>query len=164
MWLSRRSLLALALASVTSTGLAGCTLAPVYGDAAAAPTHHALQYADPSSRLAQIVVHRLAISFPSTTDPAAPRLSVAAHVSTTNLYRTKVGDFAYPHRATVTAEVTVTRDGKTIASFSRFASADYNSVGQVVSDEQAAIEARERAAAAVAETVRLALLSALAPQ
>ena len=69
-----------------------------------------------------------------------------------------------PYRVTVTATLTVTpRDGGATApmSFTRQASAEYTTSGQVLANTAAATDAQERAARAAAESLRLALLASL---
>jgi hypothetical protein len=67
-----------------------------------------------------------------------------------------------PHRATVTAVLNIpASEGAEALSFTRRASADYTTSGQVLADQAAATDAAERAARAAAESLRLALLAAL---
>lgn len=154
---------AFALAVSAPLVLAGCTLTPVYGDAAAARSELALNYAEPSSRLEQIVYQTLSARL-RPGDAGAPTLSATVSSSAS---RTGLADVASPmtdRQITVTINYSVTRDGTVVTSGRRDASVGYQTSGQYLADDSARAGAQEQAARAAAENVRLALIAALAPQ
>lgn len=145
-------------------GLSGCTLTPVYGNASVVATRLALVYPDPHSRLEQIVYHALQPTFPPVAPGSgAPGLSASVSAGGITLSQSRSPDIASTHRVRVTARVTLSRPGQPDVAFTRFAEADYNTVSQVSADIEAERDAEERAARAVAEDVRLALLGLLSP-
>ena len=150
--------LALAMASA----LGGCSFTPVYSGALASQPLLDLAYAKPANRLEQVIYQDLALRFGSSQAETAPLASVVASAAGTAL-----GLSATPYalsRMTVTATLTITRrdgSGGDPITLTRQASADYTTSSQVLTNAAAATEASERAAKAVAESLRLAILAAL---
>ena len=153
---------------ITSFGmivLAGCTFAPVYSGKLAEQRQIELTYAQPGNRLAQIINQELALRLGSSTSPSSPLVTIVANsaVRSTMLSATLNPYKAY--ETTVTATLTiVARDGSNTAplSFTRTATAGFSSDAQVMADTEAQIDASERAARSVAESLRLAVLASLA--
>lgn len=158
--------MALALISGAAT-LSACSFTPLYGEQAALN----LAYADPTSRLDQIIYQDLALRLGKTTTPDAPLVTVSTSTSSRRVGRTSSGSPATTYEATVTAKVSVTRQEidvstgemttKTIYTANRKASASYTTNGQRLADQHAVEEAQERAALAVAQTIRLLLAANL---
>jgi len=147
--------------------LGACSFSPVYSGALASQPMLNLAYAKPTSRLEQVVYQELALRFGSSDAPTAPLASVSVSASSDDIGRSKTSNPNAAYRVTVTASLTIThRDGTQgeRLAFTRTASADYTTSGQVLADTAAATEAGERAAKAAAESLRLAVLAALARQ
>ncbi|MDB5506920.1 MAG: hypothetical protein JWR75_1558 [Devosia sp.] len=151
----------MALGIMATAMISGCTMAPVYGDIAA-PTRYAIAYAKPSSRLEQIVYQELALSLGESTAIDAPVLLVRVRVSTRKLTESSVGNSFQSYEATAVASYSLSRGDTVIASGTRDATASYESSPQVLAGRSAAGEAGERAAKAVADSIRLSLIAALA--
>jgi len=149
----------------SATALAGCTLSPVYnsGRLAESPRLN-FAYAKPNSRLEQIVYQDLALRFGASDSATAPLLRVAISVSTGGTALSRSANPNNPAQAIVNATLTITpRDGSATPPIrvTRFASAGYTTAGQVLPNTEARIDAEERAATAVAESLRLAILAEL---
>lgn len=153
----------LALVLCAPFALGGCTLTPVYGDAAATNAALTLAYAEPSSRLEQIVYQELSGRF-GTGGAGAPVFSASVAVSTTSIGLSDVPSPVTNQQVVATIAYSVTRDGVVLTSGSRSATSGYQTTGQIVADQAAQAGAQEQATRAAAETVRLALIAALAPQ
>lgn len=160
--LARKGLVLLVLSGVV--GLAGCSsFRPVYGENGIASERMELSYAKPASRLDQIVYQEFVLRFGRSMSADAPRLSISTGSSTRALTTTSVTKPATQYATTVTATaVLTTADGREVFAGSRNATAQYYTVGQVLADTEAGNEAGERAAKEVAESLRLAILGALA--
>jgi LPS-assembly lipoprotein len=142
--------------------LTGCSgLRPVYGGAGLAESELAFAYAEPESRLEQIIVQDLMLRLGSSDDADAPRLRVVAEASNRKLTRTGTTRPVTHHEATVEADYTVLLDDEVVLSGSRRASASYTTSDQVLADDAALKDALERAAHEVAETIRLSILGSL---
>jgi len=167
MWFSRKSpLLALlgALALVLP-GLAGCTFTPVYSDAAATSQRLELVYPEPVDRLSQVILQELAFRLGSTTAEDAPHYSMALNRSVRRVGRTLSGGITIPYEVMLTASITVSRPGEKpeiLFQGTRTASAQFEQADQILSNRAAEDDAALRAARALAEIIRLSLLSALA--
>ena len=161
---SMRSIALAAILLGAATALGACSFTPVYSGTLASQPMLNLAFAKPATRLEQIVYQELALRFGSSDAATAPlaQATVSSSVATINISAT-----ANPNkgrRVTVTATLVVTpRDGGQTQpmSFTRQASADYTTSGQVLADTAAATEAAERAAKAAAESLRLAMLASL---
>lgn len=146
-------------------GLGACSFQPVYSGRLAENPQLQLAYAAPKTRLEQIVYQELSFRLGESTASTAPLVSANVSSSATEPYLSKTLNPNIPREMTVTATVTITpRDGidtKPI-TITRTAKAQHTRSGQVLADEAAMIEAQERAARSVAESLRLAILAALA--
>jgi hypothetical protein len=157
--LLRKGFLALAVVAL----LAGCTgLRPVYGDYGGVQGGLAFSYAEPASRVDQIIIQALRLRLGKSTDPDAPRITISAYPAGRQLNRSNVGRPLNEHEVVVTASYRVESGGAVVASGTRSASAQYARNSQVLADDAAFNNAIERAAREVAETVRLSILSDLA--
>lgn len=150
--------------ALVSTSLAACSFQPVYSGRLAENPQLQLAYAEPATRLEQIVYQELSFRLGKTTSPKAPLVAVAVSASSSTPYLSVTANPNKPYEATATATLTVTpRDGvdEKAISITRTAKAQFTQAGQVLSNEAAITEAQERATRAVAESLRLALLAAL---
>lgn len=165
MSLSRPLRSALFAAAISMAAVLGaCSFQPVYSGRLADAAQMPLAYASPNSRLEQIIYQELAFRLGKTDLPSAPLVSVTAIPSTQASFLSVTANPSAPHEATVTASVVITpRDGagSQTTTITRTAKAQYTRSGQVLADSTAETEALERAAKAVAESLRLAILAAL---
>lgn len=144
--------------------LAGCTLTPVYSGRLAESPELNLAYAKPNTRLEQIIYQDLALRLGASDSPDAPLVTVSTSVGTSGTALSRTVNPNKPAQAVVNATLTIARrDGSAEPPLriTRFASAGYTTTGQVLADREARIEAEERAATAVAESLRLAVLASL---
>lgn len=158
----RTVLIAAALSA--SAVLGACTFQPVYSGRLAQTAQMPLAYAAPNSRLEQIIYTELAFRLGRTSLDSAPLLAVSAVPSIKAPYLSVTANPNTPHEAIVTATLTITpRDGggERPITLTRTATAQFTRSGQALADSAAEIEAQERAAKAVAESLRLAVLAAL---
>ena len=158
----RSALVALAL--LGGTALAGCSgLQPVYGEQGIGMERDAFRYAAPNGRLDQIIYQELALRLGRSTSPAAPTVRITATSAARDLTRTSVSRPSEPLEMTVSALVEIiAADGSVAWSATRSASALYTTDSQALAATEAAREASERAARALADTIRLSLIGALA--
>ena len=164
MWFADRLRAAgLALALAAPIALGGCTLTPVYGDAAATSAALALSYAEHDSRLEQIVYSELSGRL-GAGNAGAPLFSARVAVSATGIGLSDVPSPVTDRQVVATISYNVTQDGVVLASGSRSATSGSPTTGQIVADQAARTGAEEQATRAAAGTVRLALIAALAPQ
>ncbi|WP_240233628.1 LPS assembly lipoprotein LptE [Devosia lacusdianchii] len=153
----RQTIAAALLASLLG---AGCSFSPVYSDGSPINAMSlAFNLGSPSSRIEQIIYEDLSFRFATSTAPKTPKLTVIASTTSRTIAMATNGPVSDPYRATVTATATATYEGKVIFEARRSASADYTASGQVLADNSAAIDAQERAAKAVAESLRLAIFA-----
>jgi hypothetical protein len=157
----RRAVTAFFLCAALALPLAACSgFTPVYGEGAAARSM-AFSHAAPRDRLEQVIYQELALRLGRS--ETGPHLEIAATATVRDL---TLGDVRNPRdarEATVSATATV-RDapgGRTLLTVSRSASASFTVSAQGLAATSAETEARERAARAAAESLRLALLAAL---
>lgn len=137
--------------------LVGCTFTPVYGPASQASSI-AFNYGSADSRPEQLVYQTLALSFPPTTSPAALTLDVLVRTSGS---RETMSRATRPETVlTVTAYATIMRGKERVMRIERVASASYSTGPQVIANKSAELDAEERAAKSVAESIRLAILAA----
>lgn len=157
---ARNTLIALALCAPVA--LSACTLTPVYGDRASAEATYRLAYAEPKSRLDQIVYQELGLRFGSGAGPDVPLLTVSVSASGRVLARSVTTDPAKAYESTATARITLMRGGEVLFEGTRQASSTYTYRGQAFTDRAAEAAASEQAAKAVAEVIRLTVIAALA--
>jgi hypothetical protein len=149
---------------VSATALGACSFSPVYSGTLASQPMLNLAFAKPTSRLEQVVYQELALRFGSSDAATAPLATVSVSASTGAVALSKTVNPNKLYRSVVTATLTISRpDGSDAApmTFTRQASAEYTTSGQVLADTAAANEAAERAAKAAAESLRLAMLASL---
>ena len=152
-----------ALALLAPMLLSACTLAPVYGTGADPGQDYRLSYAEPASRLDQIIYQDLGLRFGRGQGPGAAELKVVSVVSGSRvLARAATIDPQKAYEVTVSAQITLTRDGAVLFSGTRQSTATYTERGQALTDRAAAAAAGEQAAHALAETIRLTVIAALA--
>ena len=159
-----RRILFAGFALAMATALGACSFTPVYSGTLASQPMLDLAYAKPASRLEQVIYQQLALRFGSSDAATAPLATVSAGSSAATVGLSVTANPNKLSRMTVTATLTITpRDGSATApiTFTRVASADYTTSGQVLADTAAAEEAAERAAKAAAESLRLAVLASL---
>lgn len=154
-----RSALLVASLLVMGAAISGCSFTPVYGDAVEARSVYAMQYAEPHSRLEQIVYQDLALRF--ATGPDAPLLTVNVSQAGRAVTRSQNVSPFENSEMVVTADVTLVSGDTVLLDATRFASAYYTTNGQALADRAAAQEAAERAARSLAETIRLTVIAAL---
>jgi LPS-assembly lipoprotein len=155
-------LAALLGAAMVASIVAACSFSPVYSTRTNSGSL-TLDFPEPTDRLQQIVYQELAFRLGSSESPDAPDISVSISASAAEVGRT-AGGVQKPYQMTATANVTVsdpTQDGKVLSSFTRSASASYETTEQALGNQAAVREARERAAKAVTEMIRLKLLADL---
>ena len=166
---SSKGLIRNILLSLTFTGsaiaLSGCGLTPLYGDSSLTRQSMALSYAEPTSRLEQIVYQELGRSFAPSASADAPLVSVSVSRSGRGVTRTSNPGSTTNYEMVVTGTILIVGpepEKKVILNVTRQASASYTTTGQVLADNSADIEASERGARALAETLRLTVLATLA--
>jgi hypothetical protein len=143
--------------------LAGCSgFRPVYDSGSFGRGDMAFRYSEPNSRLEQIVVQDLALRLGRNDADSSPLIRIIVQSSNAALTRTNVAKPATSRQATVTVNYTLVVDGRSVASGSRRASAQYTTSGQVMANDAALRDASERAAREAGELVRLAILGHLA--
>ncbi len=164
-WSSGFRSLALATAVVAvAVPLAGCSFSPVYGGAGALAGQQvvALNYAEPTTRLEQVIYQELRLRLGSSDSPDAPKASVSVSSLAVDPSIGAAVNVNDTRRVTVTATLTVTKPGSaTPLTITRAATADYVYTNQVLASNAAADEAAERAAKSAAESLRLAILADL---
>jgi hypothetical protein len=158
--LSRRTVL-ISVGAAAALFLAGCSsFAPVYSGQPGADARLELSYGEPRDRLEQIVHQELALAFGRSTAPSAAlvRTAVTSVEGPEGLSATPGNE---SRSLTLTATMTISpRDGSgQPTTVTRSTTTSYQSVGQGLSDQEARIDAEERAARAVADSLRLALLA-----
>lgn len=164
---NRRRLLA---ALVVLPLLAGCSFTPLYGEGAVS-AGAGFAYAEPTTRLEQLIYQELAFRLGTDAGPNAPLVTVSAVEVSQRVGRTAPSAVMTAYELTVTAHLLVTRTDalghpvfdaadKPLLDVTRFASSSYEISGQVAADRAAAQSAREQAARAVADTLRLILAAA----
>ena len=159
-----RRVVAAGLALGLAATLGACSFSPVYSGTLASQPMLNLAYAKPTTRLEQVIYQELALRFGSSDAPTAPLATVNASSSSTTIGLSATANPNKLYRFTVTATLTIARRDGTDAepiSFTRQASAEYTTRGQVLADKAAANDAAERAAKAAAESLRLAMLASL---
>lgn len=164
-WSSRlRRIAAIGVVLGLAAALSACSFSPVYSGTLASQPLLDLAFAKPTSRLEQVIYQELRLRFGGSDAETAPLATVAASASGGTVGLSQTANPNKLARMTVTATLTIVRRDGTSAdpiSFTRVASADYTTSGQVLADSAAAQEAVERAGKAAAESLRLAVLASL---
>jgi len=149
--------------------LAACSFAPLYGENSRSNPRFELAYAEPNSRLEQIVYQDLRLKLGETQQLDAPLLSISVSKSSRRVGRSSNGTPSVIYEIILSGSVSLVRAGaggndnpETIFSSKRVASASYTTNGQVLNDRQAEQDASERAAHQLSEVIRLTLIGALA--
>ena len=153
----------LALAMTSALGLSACAgLTPVYGERGLAAERVAFQYADPQTRLEQVIYQDLVLRLGRSVDPASPLVRITTRTGDRKLTRSDVRRPSDARQATVTATIeVVSADGRQLLRTTRSAAAPYMTNSQALAASEAEIAAYEQAARALAETIRLTLLGTL---
>ncbi|WP_375451089.1 hypothetical protein [uncultured Devosia sp.] len=153
-----------ALTLVGASALAACTLSPVYSGRLAQSANLELAFADPTTRLSQIVYQELSFRF-GQTDAATARLAtISTGASASRLVDTETEDPNEAYEVTVTASVSIAQRNGSAAppvALTRQATAGYEVGAQVLNDQSSYNAAAERAAKSAAESLRLAILATL---
>jgi LPS-assembly lipoprotein len=161
MWFARGlRALCLGAALTAAASLAGCTLTPIYGGANAANASLALSYAEPETRLEQVVYRTLSDRLGPNV-AGAPQFSAQVSSNTTRIGLSSISGPIAENQLTITITYLVVDDGMSVAGGTRSATTGYRTTGQSIADDAARTAAEEQAAKAAAETVRLALLAVL---
>lgn len=139
--------------------LSACSLTPLYGGNGPARQNYNLAFKDPKSRLEQIVYQDLRSYFGDSS--AADALLVTVKVSSASIDATE-------RAVTLDGVITISRmdptgvgDPQPLYRATRTAGATKGRTGQILAAKQAANDAAERAAAELAQSLRLTLQSAL---
>ncbi|WEJ33447.1 LPS assembly lipoprotein LptE [Devosia sp. SD17-2] len=161
---SRIALIALSLSG--GVALSACSFQPVHSGRLAEAAQMQLAYAAPNTRLEQIVYQELSFRLGTSARPDAPLVSISVRPETAVAFRSQTANPHKLHEARVTGDLVITyRDnsGRAPVRVTRTATAQFNRSGQVLAEQAAELEAQERAAKALAESLRLAIYAALAP-
>ena len=156
----RKAVLGFALASAAV--LSACTMAPVYSDARTASQQLAFTYAEPNSRLEQIVYQDLRLRLGESQVPDARELRVSISAGGSREALSATDNPNTTKRVTAVARLTIAPpagSGGAPVTITRTAMANYTTNAQAFAAQEALVEAQERAAHAVAESLRLALLA-----
>jgi LPS-assembly lipoprotein len=155
--------LALLAALAAPLALAGCSgFTPVYGPQSLTSQQIEIAYASPTNRYEQVIYDDLRLRLGKAGGPDSPKLSVSATAFSADLTSKVVTTAQTPRVATVVADITLTApDGSVLFRGKRSQTADYSTGPQIVSNNQASSDARERAAHLLADTIRLTVLGAL---
>jgi LPS-assembly lipoprotein len=155
---------AMALAVTLALALSACTtLRPVYGENGLTNDSIALAYAKPANRLEQIIYQDLALRLGKAAAGDAPEVQITASSASKALTSGNIVSPNQQRQMIVTAKVRLIGiDGKVLFSGSRSAAADYTANASQLANQQAETDAAERAARALADSIRLTLIAALA--
>lgn len=161
----RRGLRAALAGGILAATLAGCTsFAPVYGDRTGGDMASArFNFAAPDSRVEQIILNRLKLSFPEPALPSDPTLDIAAAVSAPQNSMSDAYAVARPVNVRVEATVTIRRNNETVFEARRFADTAYQGGKLTPVDLASGEGASEVAARATAEALRAAILAGYRP-
>ncbi len=170
----------IAPAAVAALALGGCTFSPVYGDGATGDVSQLrVSYPDPASRLEQIVYQDLAFRLGRGGGIGDPEISVAISSATRRVGRSSTDSPFTTNEIVITGTATVTdktaettlAGGEIVLdpihsnqkpfSVTRTAAAQYETSGQRLANQEAVRDAADRAAHALAESLRLALFAEL---
>lgn len=152
--------LRLALATILTATLAACTsFAPVYGDRTV-PAMESVRFnfAEPDSRLEQIIFNRLKVAFPGQAGPDDPVLDLAVSTSAPAASISNAFSVARPANVRVEATLTISRGETILFTATRFTDTAYQPGKLTPVDIASAQGAQETAAKATAESLRAAIL------
>lgn len=152
----RAAVLAVTLA--IGSALSACSLTPVYSDGASAQNALSFTYAEPKSRLEQIV-YRTVSGRLGGASIGAPVFTAGVAVTTSQIGLSDVASPVTERQVTANVTYTVTEGNVVVAQGTRRASAGYQTTGQIVADDTARDVAQEQAVRAAAEQIRLALMA-----
>ena len=142
--------------------LSACTaFTPIYGENGLGAQRVQVKYGSPSNRLEQVIYQDLALKLGKASgDVPTVLVTATATVPTTDTSTAPLTVAA--GQTTVTAIVSVIgADGQAIFQGSRSVTEEFVNGGQAFANQEAVKEAGERGAKALAETIRLQVLSAL---
>lgn len=168
MWSSSRvaRIGAVLLTLAIAPALAACTgLTPVYGDHGVGTERLHVKYGKASNRLEQIIYQELALRLGTAADGETnvPTVYVSASSGIRQLTSQTITNPRPPYQAVVNAIVSVVGpNGNVLTQASRSTTADFTYGPQAFANSEAANEASERGAKALADTIRLQVLGALA--
>lgn len=164
--MKRRALLVLAATTLMATSLAGCTsFRPVYGDAAAGGVEQArFNFAEPKSRMDQIILNRLKLAFPQPAGPQDPLLTVTASAEAPWTGLSNAIPAGRPSGTGVRATVTITQSGAELFSATRLTETAVQGGKLTPTNMFAAQGALEAAAQSTAESLRTAILAGYRPR
>ena len=158
----RATVLAVALSGTAA--LSACTgFTPVYGDHGASQQAMALNFAAPNNELEQLVYQDLSRKFGMSSDSAAPQVSISVATATRALAQSQTVDPAVTQLLTATGVIRITRGGAPVLTATRQATATYTADSQVLADSSAQTASAQQAAHALADTLELTIMLALAP-
>lgn len=141
--------------------LSGCTSSPLY-DSPRGVNQPVLDYAEPTTRIEQIIYDELRLRLPSASDAGVPRLSLTTTMAATTEALSQRSGSDRLELVTITATATLQWPDSRSRVITRAASANYTANMQGLSAQEARLDAENRAARSVAEQLRLALLAELA--
>lgn len=146
---------------VAAAALSACSFSPVYGTRQE-DMSLAFDFGEPKTRTDQIIYEELVFRLQGTQAPNSPSLTISSSASIAAPMMTSARPGAanlVRYEVKVTATATVRYGGDELFTATRVAVAQYTNESQVLANEAARIEAEERAAKAVAESLRLAILA-----
>ena len=144
--------------------LSACSFQPVYSGRLAEQSTMDIAFAKPATRLEQIIYQDLAFRLGRSDSSTAPLASVTVQTSVSEAFLSATNNPSKLYEANISAQLTITpRDGNggQPIIITRSAKAQYTRNGQLLADQSAEIDAQERAAKSVAESLRLGVLAAL---
>ena len=151
--------------------LSGC-LKPVYQNSSGstevnnrAPSAFGqLSFSQPTTREAQLIIQDLGLKLSDRSAQKLFRLEINIDKSVRRLTTTTTDNPRAANIANINAHFVLRRiaDEAIIVNERRFAQASYNTTGQGVADDQALVNANERAARQIAQLIRAKLLATLA--
>lgn len=163
--MSRRRVLALLGGGLLTLGLAGCTsFSPVYGDMSAGGLAAArFNFAEPTTRLEQVILNRLRVAFPNEAGPGDPVLRVVASTPSAGAALSDAFAVGTPVNVRVQATISIVQNEQTLFSATRFTDTAYQGGKLSPSNVLSAEGAREVAAESTAEALRAAILAGYRP-
>jgi hypothetical protein len=161
---ARIALIALSLAG--GVAVSACSFQPLHSGRQAEAAQLQLAYAAPNTRLEQIVYQELSFRLGKSTRPDAPLVNISVRPEVNAAFLSQTANPNKLHEARVIGDLTITyrdQSGLPPVRLTRTATAQFNRDGQVLAERAAETQALERAAKALAESLRLAVYGSLAP-